>query len=56
MPFSLCRRGLTDDHGVETMMFDALEKVEKELKKPLMRNDKKSMAVLLAEFDKINKK
>jgi hypothetical protein len=56
MTFSLCRRGLTDDHGVETMMFDALEKVEKELKKPLMRNDKKSMAVLLAEFDKINKK
>jgi len=50
------KRGLTDDHGVETMMFDALEKVEKELKKPLMRNDKKSMAVLLAEFDKINKK
>ncbi|XP_059432580.1 probable ATP synthase 24 kDa subunit, mitochondrial [Corylus avellana] len=50
------KRGLTDDHGVETMMFDALEKVEKELKKPLLRNDKKSMAVLLAEFDKINKK
>ena len=37
-------------------MMDALEKVEKELKKPLMRNDKKGMAVLLAEFDKINQK
>ncbi|XP_062148851.1 probable ATP synthase 24 kDa subunit, mitochondrial [Alnus glutinosa] len=50
------KRGLTDDQGVETMMFDALEKVEKELKKPLMRNDKRGMAVLVAEFDKINKK
>ena len=37
-------------------MMDALEKVGKELKKPLMRNDKKGMAVLLAEFDKINQK
>lgn len=51
-----CRRGLTDELGAEAMMFDALEKVEKELKKPLMRNDKKGMAVLMAEFDKINKK
>lgn len=37
-------------------MMDALEKVEKEIKKPLMRNDKKGMALLLAEFDKINEK
>lgn len=51
-----CRRGLTDDLGAEAMMMDALEKVEKELKKPLMRNDKKGMALLMAEFDKINKK
>ncbi|CAM8996993.1 unnamed protein product [Rhodiola kirilowii] len=50
------KRGLTDDVGAEAMMFDALEKVEKELKKPLMRNDKKGMALLLAEFDKINQK
>lgn len=35
-------------------MFDALD--EKELKKPLMRNDKKGMSLLMAEFDKINKK
>ena len=54
--FFWCRRGLTDERGLEAMMFDALEKVEKELKKPLLRNDKKAMAVLLAEFDKINKK
>ncbi|KAG5529287.1 hypothetical protein RHGRI_029848 [Rhododendron griersonianum] len=51
-----CRRGLTDEFGVEAMMMEALEKVEKELKKPLMRNDKKGMALLMAEFDKINKK
>ena len=53
---SFCRRGLTDDLGAEAMMMDALEKVEKEIKKPLMRNDKKGMALLMAEFDKINKK
>lgn len=35
-------------------MFDALEKIEKDLKKPLLRNDKKGMDLLLAEFDKIN--
>lgn len=54
--FPWCRRGLTDELSAEAMMFDALEKVEKELKKPLMRNDKKGMSLLMAEFDKINKK
>lgn len=38
------------------MMFDALEKVEKNIKKPLLRNDEKGMDLLLAEFDKINQK
>ncbi|KAF9609226.1 hypothetical protein IFM89_014420 [Coptis chinensis] len=50
------KRGLSDDLGVEAMMMDALEKVEKELKKSLLRSDKKGMALLTAEFDKINKK
>ncbi|GAB4848313.1 hypothetical protein Ancab_002980 [Ancistrocladus abbreviatus] len=50
------KRGLTDDLGAEAMMFEALDKVEKEIKKPLLRNDKKSMGLLMAEFDKINKK
>ncbi|KAL0322853.1 UNVERIFIED_CONTAM: putative ATP synthase subunit, mitochondrial [Sesamum angustifolium] len=50
------KRGLVDELGAEAMMMDALEKVEKELKKPLMRNDKKGMALLKAEFDKINQK
>ncbi|MBA0687010.1 hypothetical protein Goari_014573, partial [Gossypium aridum] len=49
-------RGLTDDLGAEAMMMNALDTVEKEIKKPLMRNDKQSMALLTAEFDKINKK
>lgn len=53
---SFCRRGLTDELGAEGMMMDALEKVEKELKKPLLRKDDKGMALLTAEFDKINKK
>lgn len=50
------KRGLVDEVGAEGMMMDALEKVEKELKKPLMRNDKKGMALLMTEFDKINQK
>ncbi|CAA6667592.1 unnamed protein product [Spirodela intermedia] len=50
------RRGLTDDLGAEALMMEALEKVEKEIKKPLLRSDKKGMSLLLAEFDKVNKK
>ncbi|CAN0878593.1 Probable ATP synthase 24 kDa subunit, mitochondrial, partial [Linum grandiflorum] len=50
------KQGLTDELGAEAMMIGALEKVEKEVKKPLMRNDKKGMALLMAEFDKINQK
>lgn len=50
------RRGLIDDLGAETMMMDALNNVEKELKKPLLRNDKKGMGLLKAEFDKVNQK
>lgn len=47
---------MTDELGAEAMMMNALEKVEKEIKKPLMRDDKKGMALLMAEFDKGNKK
>lgn len=54
--FILRRSGLIDDMGIEDMMMEALEKVEKEIKKPLLRSDKKNMGLLLAEFDKINKK
>ncbi|KAJ4951537.1 hypothetical protein NE237_028369 [Protea cynaroides] len=50
------KRGLTDELGAEAMMMDAVEKIEKEIKKPLMRSDKKGMAALMAEFDKINNK
>lgn len=38
------------------MMMDAVDKIEKQLKKPLMKADKEGMAMLLAEFEKINKK
>lgn len=38
------------------MMVDALNKVEKELKKPLLRNDKKGMALFKTEVDKVNQK
>ncbi|XP_042425279.1 probable ATP synthase 24 kDa subunit, mitochondrial isoform X3 [Zingiber officinale] len=50
------KNGLTDDLGAEALMMKALEKVEKEIKKSLLRSDKKNMALLLAEFDNINKK
>ncbi|GER43926.1 copper ion binding [Striga asiatica] len=50
------KRGLVDELGAEAMMMDALDKVEKELKNPLLRNDKKGMALLKAEFDKVNQK
>ncbi|CAH8360667.1 unnamed protein product [Eruca vesicaria subsp. sativa] len=50
------RRGLTDELGAEAMMFEALEKVEKDIKKPLLRSDKKGMDLLVAEFEKGNKK
>lgn len=50
------KRGLSDELGAEALMMDALEKVEKEIKKPLMRNDKKGMALLTDEFNKINQK
>lgn len=54
--YSLGRRGLIDEQGIEDMQMAALDKVEKEIKKPLMRNDKKGIALLTAEFDKINQK
>ncbi|KAJ3677257.1 hypothetical protein LUZ60_002981 [Juncus effusus] len=50
------KNGLFDELGAEKMMMDALDKVEKEIKKPLLRDDKKNMALLQAEFEKVNKK
>ncbi|KAG5612448.1 hypothetical protein H5410_023729 [Solanum commersonii] len=54
--YYLVRRGLIDSQGIEDLQMAALDKVEKELKKPLLRNDKKGIALLTAEFDKINQK
>ncbi|PWA83321.1 putative ATP synthase 24 kDa subunit, mitochondrial [Artemisia annua] len=45
--YVLSMRGLADELGAEGLMMDALEKVEKELK---------GMALLMAEFDKVNQK
>ncbi|OIT21751.1 PREDICTED: probable ATP synthase 24 kDa subunit, mitochondrial [Nicotiana attenuata] len=50
------KRGLINEQGIEDLQMAALDKVEKEIKKPLMRNDKKGIALLTAEFDKINQK
>ena len=37
---SICRRGLAEQSGAKGLLMDGLEKVEKELKKPLLRNNK----------------
>lgn len=50
------KSGLFDNFDAEDMMMEALDKIEKEIQKPLLRSDKKNMALLEAEFDKINKK
>ena len=50
------RSGLIDDVGFEALMMEALEQVEKNIKKPFLRSDKKNMALIFAVFDKINKK
>ncbi|XP_071692223.1 uncharacterized protein [Rutidosis leptorrhynchoides] len=48
--------GPSDELGAEAMIMDALEKLEKETKKPLLRNNKKEMALLTDKFNKINQK
>ncbi|PWZ36893.1 putative ATP synthase subunit, mitochondrial [Zea mays] len=50
------KSGLIDHIGIEPLMMEALEKIEKDIKKPLLRSDKNNMATLMAEFDKINAK
>ncbi|KAJ6794982.1 putative ATP synthase 24 kDa subunit, mitochondrial [Iris pallida] len=50
------KSGIEDIIGGEAMMMEALDKVEKEINKPLLRSDKKSMELLLAEFEKGNKR
>ncbi|XP_074308649.1 putative ATP synthase 24 kDa subunit, mitochondrial [Silene latifolia] len=50
------KAGLPDDIGIEKMMFEALDTVEKEIKKPLMRDNTEGMARLTVEYDKGNKR
>ncbi|CAN6237106.1 unnamed protein product [Urochloa humidicola] len=50
------KSGLIDHLGIEPLMMEAIDKIEKDIKKPLLRSDKKNMATLVAEFDKINRK
>lgn len=50
------KSGIFDNFGAENMMMEALDKVEKQIKKPLLRSDKKNMALLHAEFAEIRKK
>lgn len=53
-PFSISyRSGIFDNFGAKNMMMEALDKVEKQIKKPLLRSDKKNMALLHAEFAEI---
>ncbi|KAF3339526.1 ATP synthase subunit [Carex littledalei] len=43
------KNNLVDEHGLEKIMLKAIDKVEKDIKKPLFRND---MPLLLAEIKK----
>ncbi|KAF8413450.1 hypothetical protein HHK36_001437 [Tetracentron sinense] len=46
---NILRETSPNELGVEAMMMDAMEKVEKELNKPLMRNDNNGITLHMAE-------
>lgn len=50
------RAGIEDDMGADDMMFQALKRVEKNLGKPLMRDDANGMASWKKEIEQINAK
>ncbi|CAH8355963.1 unnamed protein product [Eruca vesicaria subsp. sativa] len=49
------RRGLTDELGAEAMMSEALEKVEKDREKPLLRSTRKEWIFWLQNSKKATK-
>jgi hypothetical protein len=48
------RTGIEDDLGADALMFAALDKVEKNIKKRLTRDNADGISQLKKEFDKIN--
>lgn len=50
------RAGIEDDLGADDMMFQALQKVEKSIGKPLTREDANGISMWKKEIDAINAK
>ncbi|CAM6082191.1 unnamed protein product [Calypogeia fissa] len=48
--------GIQDDLGADKLMMEALDKVEKNLGKPVLLDDQKGLTLLGKEIDEINKK
>lgn len=48
------RTGIKDDLGADALMFAALDKVEKNIKKRLTRDNADGISQLKREFDQIN--
>ncbi|KAJ7528513.1 hypothetical protein O6H91_02G115500 [Diphasiastrum complanatum] len=48
--------GIKDDRNVDKLLFEALEKIEKKIGKPLTRNDAKGLALWQTEQDMVLKK
>ena len=52
----MLRVGIEDDMGADSMMLSALTKIEKNIGKPLLRDDASGMASWKKEIDSINAK
>jgi hypothetical protein len=50
------RVGIEDDSGADALMIEALDKVEKSIGKPLVKDDANGMSALKKELDQVNQK
>lgn len=50
------RVGIEDDMGADPLMLEALDKVEKNIGKPLLKDDANGMSIWKKELDQINQK
>lgn len=54
--FYMLRVGIEDDMGADPLMLEALDKVEKNIGKPLLKDDANGMSIWKKELDQINQK
>lgn len=52
----MLRVGIEDDMGADPLMLEALDKVEKNIGKPLLKDDANGMSIWKKELDQINQK